>query len=87
MTTPIALADVLRRVRTLLLLVLTLGLFGIGAELVAFEHFEDAWQAAPIASPPIAGLQGMCATESRLIVTSATSIPMRAAMHAASQPA
>jgi hypothetical protein len=40
--------DLLRRVRTLLLALLALGLSGTGAELVAFEHFEDAWQAVPI---------------------------------------
>ena len=44
-----ATADSLALFRRLLLAVLTLGLCGTGAELVAFDHFEDVWQAVPIA--------------------------------------
>lgn len=39
---------VLARLRTLLLIVLAVGLVGTGSELVAFEHFEDGLQALPV---------------------------------------
>ena len=38
----------LRRLRQLMLLLLAVGLAGTGADLVALEHFEDAWQAIPL---------------------------------------
>ena len=45
---PAAGGDAPKVLRRLLLAVLTLGLLGTGAELVAFDHFEDVWQAIPI---------------------------------------
>src|SRR5215470_17316894 len=41
----------------------------------------------PFAMPPMAGLQDICPTRSRLRVTSAVDEPSRAAAEAASQPA
>ena len=41
----------------------------------------------PLATPPIAGLQLICATVSQLVVSSAVRAPIRAAASAASQPA
>jgi hypothetical protein len=38
-----------RAIRRLLLLILTVGLLGTGADLVLIEHYEDAWQAPPLA--------------------------------------
>jgi hypothetical protein len=34
--------------RHLLLAILTIGLVGTGADLLLLEHYEDAWQAAPL---------------------------------------
>ena len=44
-TTP---TDLLTTIRRLLLALFAVGVLGTGAELVAFEHFEDAWQAIPL---------------------------------------
>ncbi len=41
-------ADSLRVLRAFILVLLTLGLAGVLAELVALQHFEDSWQLAPI---------------------------------------
>src|SRR3989338_6667838 len=41
----------------------------------------------PLATPPMAGLQDICATESMFIVSTRVLAPMRAAARAASQPA
>jgi hypothetical protein len=48
MPPPASTADSLTIVRRLLLAVLTIGLIGTGAELVAVEHFEDARQIIPL---------------------------------------
>jgi hypothetical protein len=37
------------RLRRFLLMLLTLGLLGIGVELIALQHYEDGWQLVPIA--------------------------------------
>lgn len=47
-------AELLRRIRTFLLALLALGFVGTGAELIAFEHFEDAWQAIPVSLVSVA---------------------------------
>ena len=36
------------RIRRLLLMLLTLGLVGIGVELIALQHYEDGWQLVPL---------------------------------------
>ena len=48
-------ADPLAAIRRFLLALFALGIVGTGAELVAFEHFEDAWQAIPIGLMTLAG--------------------------------
>ena len=40
--------DPIRPFRRLLLLVLAMGIVGTGLELLLLEHFEDAWQWAPL---------------------------------------
>jgi hypothetical protein len=39
---------VLRTVRRLLLAILTLGMIGTAADLMLLDHYEDAWQLAPL---------------------------------------
>ena len=45
---PNASVDTLRRLRNLLLAVLTLGITGTGIDLLALGHYEDSWQLAPL---------------------------------------
>jgi hypothetical protein len=40
---------VLRRLRTLLLVILVIGLAGTAADLLLLEHYEDVWQIPPLA--------------------------------------
>lgn len=41
-------AALLRTIRAMLLLILTIGLVGTATDLLLLEHFEDAWQLPPL---------------------------------------
>jgi len=47
-TPPASPADALPRLRRLMLALLVLGLVGVGADLVALQHYEDSWQLVPL---------------------------------------